>query len=305
MIVREKIKDFNLDHIFDCGQCFRWSREEDGSYTGIAFKRPVNISFLPYTEGGFEGKLSIDNITEAEFEQYWRTYLDLDKDYGQIKSHLAKKDLIIGEAIKSGQGIRILKQEPWETLISFIISQNNNIPRIKKCIEGLCEMFGCSAGTFRGKEYYTFPEATVLAELTESDLSPIKLGYRAKYIIETAKKVVTDNIDSAKQESIEVNLPTLGNLRKADIMTGYEYLTSLCGVGPKVANCILLFGLEKYESFPIDVWVRRVMHQLYDIDEKDLKSMAAYANENFGQYGGIAQQYLFYHIRQLENNSKI
>lgn len=305
MIVREKIKDFNLDHIFDCGQCFRWCREEDGSYTGIAFKRPVNINFVPYAEGGFEGKLCIDNITEAEFEQYWRTYLDLDKDYGQIKSHLAKKDLIMAEAIKSGQGIRILKQEPWETLISFIISQNNNIPRIKKCIEGLCEMFGSSAGTFRGKEYYTFPEATVLAELTESDLSPIKLGYRAKYIIETAKKIVADNTDYIKKQSFELNLSTLGNLRKEDITTGYEYLTSLCGVGPKVANCILLFGLEKYESFPIDVWVRRVMHQLYDLDEKDLKSMAAYASENFGQYGGIAQQYLFYHIRQVENNSKI
>lgn len=303
MIVKEKIKDFNLDHIFDCGQCFRWSKEEDGSYTGIAFNKPANISFQPYTEGGFEGKLSIDNVTEAEFEQNWRDYLNLDRDYEQIKRDLAKKDSIMAEAIKSGQGIRILKQDPWETLISFIISQNNNIPRIKKCIEGLCEMFGSSAGSYRGKEYFTFPKASVLAGLTENDLSPIKLGYRAKYIIETAKKVVADNTDSIKQECMDANLSTvatLGNLRKADIATGYEYLTSLSGVGPKVANCILLFGMEKYESFPIDVWVRRVMHQLYDIDENDLKSMAAYASENFGQYGGIAQQYLFYHIRQLE-----
>lgn len=300
MIVREKIKDFNLDHIFDCGQCFRWSKEDDGSYTGIAFNRPANISFQPYTEGGFEGKLSIDNITEAEFEQYWKDYLNLDKDYGQIKRHLAKKDLIMAEAIKSGQGIRILKQDPWETLISFIISQNNNIPRIKKCIEGLCEMFGSPAGKYRGKEYFTFPEASVLAGLTENDLSPIKLGYRAKYIIETAKKVVADNTDCIKEESMEAMVPTLEKLRKENIMTGYEYLISLSGVGPKVANCILLFGMEKHESFPIDVWVRRVMHQLYDIDENDMKSMAAYASENFGQYGGIAQQYLFYHIRQLE-----
>lgn len=280
MVVREKIKDFNLDHIFDCGQCFRWNKEDDGSYTGIAFGRPVNINFEPYIVGGFEGKLSIDNINENEFDKYWKSYLDLEKDYGHIKSTLAKNDLVMANAIKEGQGIRILKQETWEILVSFIISQNNNIPRIKKCIEGLCEMFGQSVGTFHGKRYFDFPEPQTLAVLTQEDLAPIKLGYRAKYIIETAKKVVTDNVEASKMD--------------------YEYLTSLCGVGPKVANCILLFGVAKYDSFPIDVWVRRVMHKLYNIDENDMKSMANYARENFGEYGGIAQQYLFYHIRQLE-----
>ncbi|MHC1722154.1 MAG: DNA glycosylase [Aminipila sp.] len=300
MVVRENIKDFNLDHIFDCGQCFRWNKQKDGSYTGVAFGKPVNINFEPYMEGGYEGKLSIDNIDEVEFNQNWKTYLDLNKDYGQIKATLAKKDLVLAEAIKSGQGIRILNQDPWEILISFIISQNNNIPRIKKCIEGLCEMFGSPAGRFQGKEYFAFPKASVLAQLTEEDLYSIKLGYRAKYILETAKKIVADNTDPMTKQGIDVNLTTLVNLRKADIVTGYEYLTSLCGVGPKVANCILLFGMEKHESFPIDVWVRRVMHKLYDIDENDMQSMANYANENFGKYGGIAQQYLFYHIRQLE-----
>lgn len=280
MVVREKIKDFNLDHIFDCGQCFRWDKESDGSYTGIAFRRPVNINFEPYTIGGFEGRLSISNIDENEFNDFWKSYLDLDADYGQIKTTLAKNDMIMANAIELGQGIRILKQEPWETLISFIISQNNNIPRIKKCIEGLCEMFGQPVGTFHGKEYFSFPEAQILAKLTEEDLAPIKLGYRAKYIIKTARKVVIDNVETSKMD--------------------YEYLTSLCGVGPKVANCILLFGMSKFDSFPIDVWVRRVMHRLYDIDENDMKGMANYARENFGAYGGIAQQYLFYHIRQLE-----
>ncbi|WP_312648645.1 DNA glycosylase [Aminipila sp.] len=300
MVIRENIKDFNLDHIFDCGQCFRWNKQQNGSYTGIAFGKPVNINFKPYIEGGFEGRLSIDNINEAEFNEHWKTYLDLDKDYGHIKSALAKKDLVLAEAIQSGQGIRILKQEPWETLISFIISQNNNIPRIKKCIEGLCQMFGLPAGSFQERDYFAFPEASVLAQLTENDLAPIKLGYRAKYIIETAKKIVTDNFDSGNKECVDVRLTTLADLRRADIVTGYEYLTSLCGVGPKVANCILLFGMEKYNSFPIDVWVRRVMHRLYHMDESDMKSMTNYASENFGEYGGIAQQYLFYHIRQLE-----
>ncbi|MBE6034972.1 MAG: 8-oxoguanine DNA glycosylase [Clostridiales bacterium] len=300
MIVKEKIKDFNLDHIFDCGQCFRWNREADGRYTGVAFGKPAALKFEPYEEGGFEGKLSIENITEEEFQQYWQDYLDLQQDYGQIKAVLAEKDPVMAEAIKSGQGIRILRQDPWETLISFIISQNNNIPRIKKCIEALCEMFGKSAGSYNGKEYFAFPEAQVLAELSAEDLAPIRLGYRAKYIIETAKRVVADDRNLGQGDDSQKERVRLKDFCQIDTLQGYEYLTSLCGVGPKVANCILLFGMAKYESFPIDVWVRRVMNRLYGIDENDMKSMAKYADENFGQYGGIAQQYLFYHIRQLE-----
>ncbi|QHI72661.1 DNA-3-methyladenine glycosylase family protein [Aminipila terrae] len=298
MVVTEKVRDFNLDHIFDCGQCFRWNKEEDGSYTGIAFGRPVNICFEIDKEEENQGRLSIDNIDEKEFNQYWKSYLDLDRDYGQIKAVLGEKDLIMAEAIKSGQGIRILKQDPWETLVSFIISQNNNIPRIKKCIEGLCEMFGESAGNFRGKRYFAFPKPEALAQLTEVDLAPVKLGYRAKYIIETARRIAADNASHLKEE--HTDLLTLEQLCHAETQKGYEYLMSLCGVGPKVANCILLFGMGKHESFPIDVWVRRVMHRLYGIEENDMKSMSDYASENFGQYGGIAQQYLFYHIRQLE-----
>lgn len=300
MVIKENIKDFNLDHIFDCGQCFRWNKEEDASYTGIAFGKPVNIKFKPYEQNGFEGRLEIDNIDEDEFDKYWRKYLDLDTDYSEIKNILAKKDSVMCEAIKSGQGIRILKQDTWETLISFIVSQNNNIPRIKKCIEGLCELFGQDVGVHRGRTYFSFPEVEVLANLNEEDLAPIKLGYRAKYIIETAKKVLKDNTSAEELQNTEEPLITLGALRQIDSVKGYEYLTSLCGVGPKVANCILLFGISKYESFPIDVWVRRVMNRLYKIEENDMKSMADYADKHFGKYGGIAQQYLFYHIRQLE-----
>lgn len=302
MVIKDNIRDFNLEHIFDCGQCFRWNKEADGSYTGIAFEKPVNIKFQTYIDNGFEGQLSIDNINEQEFSYFWKNYLDLDTDYGEVKSVLAENDLIMKEAIKSGQGIRILKQEPWETLISFIISQNNNIPRIKKCIENLCEMFGQSVGTYQGKDFFAFPKAEIIAELTEEDLAPVKLGYRAKYIIETARKVVSDNANVNKSDKIDRELLTLDSLCQQDMTKGYDYLTSLCGVGPKVANCILLFGMGKYDSFPIDVWVRRVMHKLYDIEENDTKSMTDYASKHFGEYGGIAQQYLFYHIRQIEKS---
>lgn len=286
MVIKENVDDFNLDQIFDCGQCFRWTREEDGSYTGIAFGRPVNMKFEPYEKDGFCGRLTIDNIEESEFELLWREYLDLDRDYSAIKSLLAEKDSTMRDAIKSGPGIRILRQESWETIISFIVSQNNNIPRIKKCIEGLCEGFGKSAGQYRGKNWFAFPDVSDLAKICEEDLAPIRLGYRAKYIIETAKKVASDEAD-------------FDALRLEETSKGYEYLTGLCGVGPKVANCILLFGLGKHETFPIDVWVKRVMNKLYGIDENQMKAMSAYAAENFGQYGGIAQQYLFYHIRQI------
>lgn len=309
-MIEIKVKDFNLDHIFDCGQCFRWNKEEDGSYTGVAFGKAANMRFVSEEEskgcecsGGisarYRGTLYIDmlNLSEeggdAEIKrmtEIWSDYLDLKQDYSKVKTILAAKDQVMSCAICSGHGIRILRQEPWEALISFIVSQNNNIPRIKKCIEGLCERFGEPLGEYRGKQRYAFPRAEVLANLTEEDLAPIRLGYRSKYIINTAKQVVADGGEEK-----------LRCLRDAELQEGYDYLTSLCGVGPKVANCILLFGICKQESFPIDVWVKRVMNRLYGIDENNMKAMKCYAEETFGEHGGIAQQYLFYHIRQMDS----
>ena len=287
MIAAGDIKDFNLDHIFDCGQCFRWDREPDGSYTGIAAGRPpVNIAFSAYKGEKYCGNLTIDNADEPDYELFWRGYLDLERDYGAIKNEL-RKDALMSAAIEFGQGIRILKQDKWEALISFIISQNNNIRRIKGCIGSLCENFGVYTGAYRGKKYYEIPSPYVLAGLSEDDLAPCRLGYRARYLIETAKSICEDggekllSLDGASEKE------TLG------------YLTGLCGVGPKVANCIMLFSMNKYASFPIDVWVKRAMSKLYGIDENDAKAMAAYAAEKFGGYGGFAQQYLFYYMKSL------
>lgn len=264
----ENVKDFNLQHIFDCGQCFRWYEEEDGSYTGIAFGKTVNMKFSNST-------LIIDNCTEDDFNFIWKDYLDLSRDYGKIKKKLSHCDLAMQKAINTGSGIRILKQDLWETIISFIISQNNNIPRIKACIEKTAELFGESAGTYRNKEWFNLPTPEVLAKLTVEDLESVKLGYRSKYLIGTAKQVMENGLPENE-----------------------EQLLSLPGVGPKVANCISLFGMGKLNSFPIDVWVQRVMSEVYDIDEKDKKSMKQYAEEHFGELGGIAQQYLFYYIRK-------
>ncbi len=297
----KEVKDFDLKHIFDCGQCFRWEEEEDGSYTGTAFGKTVNMQFecagigeenAEKADGDdsrsiddCSGRLIIDGASEDDFEKIWRSYLDLDRDYGEIKKTLAAGDPVVGNAIKSGAGIRLLNQDNWETLISFIISQNNNIPRIKKCIENLSAAFGEELPEYRGRKRYAFPTFEKLAELESEDLSEIRLGYRARYITETAKAVAEDGGRM------------LYSLNQVPTKDAYEYLTSLCGVGPKVANCILLFSMEKYESFPIDVWVRRVMNRLYNIDESDVKGMAAFAGEKFGAYGGFAQQYLFYYMR--------
>lgn len=300
--IYEGVKDFDLDNIFDCGQCFRWNRQPDGSYTGIAMGKAVNMSLElgpaksradSRTEGfaGTRTDLVIDGCTEEDFKKIWRPYLDLDRDYGAVKRKLAESDQVMAKAIEGGSGIRILRQDLWETMVSFIISQNNNIPRIKGCIETLSRLFGRPAGEYDGVEYYNVPSAEVMAELTDGDLAPIRLGYRAPYLVETARQVMA----KGGIEAVAAELEAAATPEEA-----CEYLRQFQGVGPKVASCIALFGLGRLEAFPIDVWVRRVMNRLYGIDEKDIKGMNAYAAEHFGENGGIAQQYLFYYIRGLD-----
>ena len=280
-LIINNVIDFELDHIFDCGQCFRWEKNPDGSYTGTAHGKIVTMNY-----DNEKQCLTIHNATEEDFHNIWRNYLDLDRNYSEIKSLLKQRDTVIAQAIDYGYGIRILNQEKWETLLSFIISQNNNIPRIKKNINSLAEVMGEYLGEYNGKEYYSLPSPEVLAAAEIEDLSSCKLGYRAKYLIETARKVRDEGIDS---------LEALGSAEISADKT-LEALRQYCGVGPKVANCISLFSMGKIESFPIDTWVKKVMNQLYGIDEKNMKEMASFAAETFGEYGGIAQQYLFYYI---------
>jgi N-glycosylase/DNA lyase len=283
-VIIEGVKDFQLDHTFDNGQCFRWNREEDASYTGVAFGRAVNINYQEET-------LSIHNTTLNEYHSFWKDYLDLDRDYGALKAMLSEKDPAMQSAVAYGHGLRILQQEKWETLISFILSQNNNIARIKKCVESICVAHGSPIGTYRGKEYYAFPTPEQLAGLAPEELDTCRLGYRAKYIVQTAGQILADSGN------------TLHRLDQAQTAEAYEYLLSLSGVGPKVANCIMLFSMGKYDSFPLDVWIKRVMHEIYHIDEGNMKKMHEYAAEHFGEYGGIAQQYLFYYAKEISKNS--
>ena len=280
-VIVEDVRDFDLDNIFDCGQCFRWERDEKGRYVGTAFGRHALMEY-----DGSSQILIIHGADEEDFQTVWRKYLDLDRDYGKIKEKLAERDKVIARAIDYGQGIRILNQEKWETLLSFIISQNNNIPRIKKCIDNLARTLGSPSGQFMGREFYDLPSPEVLAGATEEKLAPCRLGYRSKYLIETARQVAEAGLDSLER----LGAPEVTSQEAFEALNGY------CGVGPKVANCIALFSMGKLDRFPIDVWVRKVMHRLYGIDEGDMKGMARFAEQTFGVYGGIAQQYLFYYI---------
>ena len=281
--VIENVRDFHPEHIFECGQCFRWNRQDDGSYTGTAMGRIVNIRLCPEGDEGEKacaGKVIIKNASPEDYEKIWRQYLDLDRDYGMIKQRLSARDEVMENAVAAGRGIRILKQDLWETIVSFIISQNNNIPRIKGCIEKLSALAGERLEDYDGQAVYALPTVERLARLEADDLAPVRLGYRAPYLIKTARMVA------------EKGLPE-----------NYEEVSALCGVGPKVANCITLFGLHDLSSFPIDVWVRRVMNEMYGFEEKDVRGMAAFAAERFGELGGIAQQYLFYYIRSKKGEN--
>jgi N-glycosylase/DNA lyase len=286
----DDVGDFLPEHTFGCGQCFRWRREHDGSWSGVVGGAFANLSYTPCAVGKDRGAITIRSGLFAgdpvRREKYWRNYLDLDRDYKAVKRMLAANDKTMERAVETGEGIRILNQEKWETLISFIISQNNNIPRITGCIENLCKRFGARAGRFGDREYFSFPAVSDLARLGMDDLAACRLGYRAKYILDTAAAVSRDG--GATLESGD-NLP---------IDEIESYLLSLPGVGLKVAGCVLLFAMKKTEAFPVDVWVKRVMSRFYGMDEDNTAAMKDYAARNFGSCGGLAQQYLFNYIRK-------
>ena len=276
VLVLEGVRDFELKDIFECGQCFRWDAQSDGSYLGVAEGRAVHI--LKEADC-----VRIENTTKAEFESFWRNYLDLDFDYKALKENLSK-DAVLKEAIKSGEGIRILNQDLWECIVSFIISANNNIPRIKGIIKTFCESFGDEI-LLGDEKFYAFPSAEKLLGIAIEDLKPLRAGYRDKYIIDAIEKVSNKNVD-------------LEFIKEAPYEEAKKEIMKIKGVGNKVADCILLFGAGKKNAFPVDVWIKRVMETLYKDEMKD-KDISSFAKERFGEYGGYAQQYLFYHMREI------
>lgn len=278
----DKNKSFNLIHIFECGQCFRWNKEKDGSYTGVFKNNVLNVKEE-------NGKIKFQGICDGDIANIVKEYFDLDTDYDKIKETLSKVDKYLEESIKFGSGIRILNQDLWEVLISFIISANNNIPRIKGIVEKISKQYGRKI-IYKGKEYYTFPTPEELSIASVEDLRKLGLGFRDKRVYETTHKI----------KNGEINLNELAQIKDTNKIR--EILETLDGVGPKVADCILLFGLKRFEVFPIDVWVRRIMNDLYIKNEDETKvnkkEIENLAKTKYAELAGIAQQYLFYWKRE-------
>ena len=257
------------------------TKKKIGSYTGIFKNNVLNVK----RQGN---DIIFEGICEEDIESECYEYFDLGTDYEEIKKKLAKIDEHLKESVKYGEGIRILKQDLWETIISFIISANNNIPRIKGIIDRISKKYGNKI-QFRGKEYYTFPDMEHLGEASVEDLRALGLGFRDKRIYETTKVFLDKKLTLEELEN------------EKDTKALREKLMTLSGVGGKVADCIMLFSLKRFDVFPVDVWVRRVMNELYikeDDENKVSKELLQnLAKEKYKDLAGLAQQYLFYQRR--------
>ncbi len=253
----------NFSLTLDCGQSFRWRKNDDGTFHGVAFGKALTIED--------KGETAILYGTdEKEFNEIWRNYFDIDRDYEKICQKLSF-DKYLAVAISEYPGIRILRQDPWEALCSFIISQNNNIPRIKGIIDRLCSTLGDDLEDGD----YSFPSPEKILQVGAEGLAPLRAGFRTRYILDAAEKVASGEIDFDK-------------INNSTTEKGAEELKKIKGVGDKVAACTLLYGFGKIDAFPIDVWVKRILTEMYP---KGLPECAKGVE-------GIAQQYLFHWRRQ-------
>ncbi|MDD4083812.1 MAG: DNA glycosylase [Sphaerochaetaceae bacterium] len=256
-----KEKDLSLKQTLDCGQAFRWNciDEINQTWTGIASMQTLTVSQ--------------NNLKVIEKSPFWSHYFDLEQDYDSIRNELSKISPIMEKACQYSPGIRILNQDPWEILISFILSQYNNISRIKQMVNNLCKL--------TNPETLLFPSPKQILEINKEDLQSLKFGFRDKYVLDGAIKI----------DSGEVNLEEIKNM---EIKDAEKELMKIKGIGKKVSSCILLFGFHRLESFPVDVWIKRAMDNWFEGKEGE---------QVFGPYAGIAQQYLFNYIRNLQDDA--
>lgn len=274
-VIAEGINSFDIGQILECGQCFRFNKLAFGEYMIIAFRKILHIK-----QTG--DKVLFYPCTKDDFENIWINYFELDRDYNKIKEILSKDD-VLKTAVSFAPGIRILNQEPWECLISFIISQNNRIPMIKQVIKNISEKFGEKSGDF-----FFFPSVKQLINASIEELMSCKTGFRAKYIADAVKKV------GEKQ----IRFETLDKLPTRDVR---QKLIEIKGVGEKVSDCVMLFSMNRKEVFPTDVWIKRVIENLYFNGKNvKLKEIHNFAENKFGEYAGFAQQYLFYYAREMK-----
>ena len=296
-VIIEGVKNFNIKQILECGQCFRWDKISDTNYIVIAFERVIEVIQE-------EDNVIILNSNEEDFNNIWLKYFDLERNYDEIKEELSK-DEILRKSVEFGYGIRILNQDPFELLISFIISARNSIPSIKKTVKKICEAFGEKI-EYKGNTYYTFPKPEAIKGATLEDIQSTGASFRSKYIVDTIGKV---------NQALEVKEDYIKNKDKYEerpeiLDFDLEYISSLSddechialqkfmGVGAKVSDCIMLFSMAKHSAFPVDVWVKRAMIHFYVAPDLSLNKMRVFARDKFGRFSGLAQQYLFYYARE-------
>ena len=284
-IVIEEVKDFLLSQTLECGQCFRFDKLDDEDYVVVANNKLLHIKQE-------KDNLILYNTSKEDVTDFWIHYFDLDTDYKQIKNYLRRKDEKLRPIIKDKWGIRIINQDFHEALITFIISQNKQIPHIQKIVNDLSDKYGKYLGTIEGKKYYAFPTINKLGTLTEKQWRDLKVGFRAPYLMDAATML-------SKRRLKYNTFFEYGN--RIDEKYARNILTSIKGVGDKVANCVMLFSLGYTSSFPIDVWIKRIMETMYfGGDDVSKDEIAEFAKKTYGKYGGYAQQYLFHYGR--DNN---
>ena len=294
-VIIKGVKNFNIKQILECGQCFRWQRVTDTDYIVVSNRRVIEIIQE-------DDEVIIHNTNMNDFKNIWENYFDLNTEYGPLKEELSKDELL-KQAIEFGYGIRLLNQDPFEMVISFIISARNSIPSIMKTIKKISEKFGDKI-EYKGEIYYAFPTPEQLKNATLEDIQETGASFRSKYIIDTIYNI---NMDLEAKKS--------GNLTDELKMYDLDYIMSLptdeChvalqafkGVGAKVADCIMLFSMGKKSAFPVDVWIKRAMIHFYVAPDVSLNKIRVFGREKFGELSGLAQQYLFYYAR--ENNINV
>lgn len=294
-IVLENVKDFNIKQILECGQCFRWERISDTNYIIVAYRRVIEV----IQEGS---TVTILNTNMNDFNEIWKNYFDLDVNYEEVKEELSKDELL-KKSVEFGYGIRILNQDPFEMLISFIISARNSIPSIMKTIKKISERWGDRI-EYKDNIYYAFPTPEQLKEVSLEEIKEIGASFRSKYIVDTISKV-NAALDAKNNGELTEELEQfdLEYIKSLPVDECHKALQNFMGVGAKVADCIMLFSMSKHSAFPVDVWIKRAMIHFYLAPDVSLNKIRVFGREKFGGLAGLAQQYLFYYAR--ENNIKV
>ena len=294
-VIIKGVKNFNIKQILECGQCFRWQRVTDTDYIVVSNRRVIEIIQE-------DDEVIIHNTNMNDFKNIWENYFDLNTEYGPLKEELSKDELL-KQAIEFGYGIRLLNQDPFEMVISFIISARNSIPSIMKTIKKISEKFGDKI-EYKGEIYYAFPTPEQLKNATLEDIQETGASFRSKYIIDTIYNI-NMALEAKKSGNLtdELKMYDLDYIMSLPTDECHVALQAVKGVGAKVADCIMLFSMGKKSAFPVDVWIKRAMIHFYVAPDVSLNKIRVFGREKFGELSGLAQQYLFYYAR--ENNINV